>query len=34
MDMRNLEKKHFALKEYQKAENYKRVADKMEREER
>ncbi|CDW77949.1 ca2+-binding protein (ef-hand superfamily) [Stylonychia lemnae] len=34
MDLRNLEKKNFALKEYQKAENYKRQADKMERDER
>lgn len=34
MELRNLEKKHFALKEYEKAEQYKKKADKMESEER
>lgn len=33
MSWRSQEKKHFALKEYEKAEHCKRIADKMEGEE-
>eukprot|EP00347_Sterkiella_histriomuscorum_P012429 403368613 len=34
MELRNFEKKHFALKEYDKAEHFKKQADRMEAEER
>lgn len=34
MDLRAMEKKMFSLKEYEKAENYKRQADRMEKDER